>query len=242
MSKQRHKNKIIISHVITLILLGSCLAVIISVSINIVKDGIPRIFNYSIHVVLTDSMEPAINVKDVVIAKKVDKDEIIIGDDIVFRSQEPSLAGILIVHRVVGIDQNGDFITQGIKHGASVDKLPTQTPIGKVVSVSPLFGQILSVVIDYKPLIFAVFIASIGVYMIFIIKNITKKQQPNGEEINDIRQKVMDDLKKEISEELQKERLDTNVQNLSNTSTEQPVQKNYSLENKKQKSETNKKT
>ncbi len=203
-NKKQSKIKASISYIIIALLMALCFSITISVVINIQKDNVPRIFGYSLHVVITDSMTPVINVDDVVIAKKVDNKTINVGDDIVFRSEDPNTLGMLIVHRVIEINKEGKFVTQGVKVGASADKYPVSMPVGSVVMVNSFMGKALKIVIEYKVYFFAVFLIGVIVLALSTIKSIYLGEKPKDKE-EKAKQKAINEIKEELKKELEEE-------------------------------------
>ena len=57
---------------------------------------------YNAYVVLTGSMLPEIKVKDVVVTKKYDPEDLEVNDIITFLSSDQRLSGIIVTHRIVG--------------------------------------------------------------------------------------------------------------------------------------------
>ena len=76
--------------------------------------------------ILTDSMEDTIPAQSYIQIRKVDPDEIQVGDVITFYSDDPVLRGYLNTHRVVEISEDGaTFITKG-DAALSNDKYPAR--------------------------------------------------------------------------------------------------------------------
>lgn len=137
----------------------------------------PRIFGYSFHVVVSDSMTPRLNVGDFIVAKKTGVKDIKTGDGIIFNSPDPKLRGMLIVHKVVNIyTQNGTiyFQTSGIKEGAVPDEYPVSEIIGKYVWKSAFLGKAVIFLSDLQNILFVAVIASISAVAYRQIKNIIK--------------------------------------------------------------------
>ena len=64
--------------------------------------------------VKTGSMEPQIPARSYILVEKPDTDKIKVGDIIIFRSDDPSIAGSLNAHRVIEIAAGGkEFVTKG---------------------------------------------------------------------------------------------------------------------------------
>ncbi len=93
-------------------------------------------------VVSSESMVPTLNVGDIILVRGIDPRDVVVGMIIIFHS--PSNYEIPIVHRVVGIDNQGDsifFETKG-DHNLSKDgwKVPAQNLMGAYVGKIPYLG------------------------------------------------------------------------------------------------------
>ena len=91
----------------------------------------PVVFGYSFAVVVSGSMEPEIQVSDVVIVqsqKDYQKNDIITFCD--------TLTGDYVTHRIIFVSQDGTFLTKG-DNNDSDDKLaiPQEAVVGKVVGI-----------------------------------------------------------------------------------------------------------
>ncbi len=122
---------------------------------------------YGAYVIVSGSMEPLIKVRDAVIIKRTTEDNIKIGDVVTYRSTDPTFYGILITHRVVGINEvNGSkvYITKG-DHNETNDRTPINFDQiqGKVVMRVPKIGYLKYFLVDYSGWIIAIVIPSIGV-------------------------------------------------------------------------------
>lgn len=114
------------------------LLIILIVSIILLQ----RVFNnkvsiggYRIFTIITESMVPAYNVFDVIIAKSVDAENIKVGDDVVYLGNEGSFADKIITHRVIEIEKENNtynFTTQGIAN----------TGIDPVINESQIYGVV----------------------------------------------------------------------------------------------------
>ena len=105
---------------------------------------------FSVYTIVTISMEPTINVHDVIINTRVDDpDEIKIGDVITFTSTWQVTYGMTITHRVVGTKKLDDgslcYITRG-DNNTQEDQacVKENNVIGKVKAVIPGLGRIQS--------------------------------------------------------------------------------------------------
>jgi signal peptidase I len=177
------KKKRLLRQILTIA--SACILIIILglfgwIFVSRVRGNAPGIFGYTFHLVVTDSMTPEINVNDLVIAKKASLSDFAVGDDVVFVTSDPSLNGITIVHRVVGIHADGSLITQGVKTGAGVDPYPARNVIGKVVAVSTFWGKVFALFTKNRNIVFGVallmLLAIILSEIIQISRTVTEKK------------------------------------------------------------------
>lgn len=67
------------------------------------NGNVPYIFGYRVLQVMTDSMSPTISDQTCIVIRKVEQEEIEVGDIITFTSQAPDIKGYLNTHRVYDI-------------------------------------------------------------------------------------------------------------------------------------------
>ena len=169
--------------IIILLLIGAVLLVyFIDFKIHDNKLEAPL---YGAYVIVSGSMEPLIKVRDAVIVKRTDVDQIKVNDVITYRSEDPAFSGILITHRVTNIETvNGEkkFTTKG-DHNETVDRLSINANQiqGKVVMRIPKVGYIKYLLIDYYGWIIAVLIPSVAIISYDIVK-LFKNIKNNGDE------------------------------------------------------------
>ena len=83
------------------------------------KEENIQIFGYRAYIVLTGSMEPSINIGDVVIIKRVEKDKIQVGDIITFKVDGQATT---VTHRITEmLEEEGNpiYITKGDHNNAN---------------------------------------------------------------------------------------------------------------------------
>lgn len=99
---------------------------------------VPKVFGYSFINILSGSMEPTISAGDLVICKE--QDSYNVNDPVLFEEQ-----GFLVLHRIVDIDEDGDFITKGDANNVN-DKAEIQPEnvYGKMTGVLHGWGSTLS--------------------------------------------------------------------------------------------------
>ena len=148
---------------------------------------------YGAYVIVSGSMEPIIKIRDAVITRRVDSiDDIKKGDVVTYRAMDETYYGILITHRVVDIQKNGDktiFVTKG-DNNETVDRSPIEFGqiTGKVVMRIPKVGYIKYFLVSSYGWIIAIVIPSfmiIGYDIFKLVRNIenahNEKKQKNFE-------------------------------------------------------------
>lgn len=150
------------------------------------KTGVWKPPLYGAYVIVSNSMEPIIKVKDAIIIKRVDIDEIEVGDVVTYKALDPAYYGILITHRVVDIKtENGEtiYITKG-DHNPTIDRTPVAASQihGKVIMRVPKIGYIQYFLATAYGWIIAIVIPCVGVisYDIYkLIKTIKSEMRNN---------------------------------------------------------------
>ncbi len=137
---------------------------------------------YGAYVIVSGSMEPIIKIRDAVITRRVDSiDDIKKGDVVTYRAMDESYYGILITHRVVDIQNEGNktiFVTKG-DNNETVDRSPIEFGqiTGKVVMRIPKVGYIKYFLVSSYGWIIAIVIQSfliVGYDIFKLVRNIEK--------------------------------------------------------------------
>lgn len=176
------------------------------------------LFGYTYSVVPTDSMEPEIMVGDSVIAKKVDFEDLEIGNDIIYHYVTDKL-DIFIVHRIIR-EENGGFITQGINNNSEDDVLVTEDNYVAKVVWSGKAANIGELVLHNRDLIFLILtivlllICVNGVFDILKILEAKKKLEYEESEKEAISStEITDELREKLRKEVEKELMNQNNEN-----------------------------
>lgn len=131
-------NIIFYTLVISVIVIG-----LIMVRSNI-NGEIPNVLGYRFYIVLTGSMEPTIDVGDIVIVKEILKEQVEVNEIITFRSKNTRN---ITTHRAIEIiNISGDikYITKGDANNVQDPSLVDgELLVGKVVKVIPRIGIII---------------------------------------------------------------------------------------------------
>ena len=166
-NKRKEKVKIIkkVVEIIAIILIYNIVLIAIS-SAN--KISLINIFGYKSYIIKTNSMEPTINNNDVIITKKVEKDEIKTGDVITFIQR-----GEIITHRITQINSDGVYTTKGDNNNMEdTFKITYEDIEGKHVLTIPYLGKIVQA-LDNK----IVFLIITLIVLIFIFRAIQKQEK-----------------------------------------------------------------
>lgn len=192
----------------------STLAIILVVSVVVLfllftvakKDGeTPFVFGKSFIWIVTDSMSDTIPQNTCILIDKYDGEDISADCIITFRSEDQEIYGMLNTHRVVGVNDKGEYITKGDKSGHD-DELPVRKDqiVGvyeKQLPAITAFGRIIKTPMGTVGLLALVLIAvgSICVSALSsIVKNREKEMDIDREQmINDAIQAEVERLKRE---------------------------------------------
>ena len=121
----------IFSFLITILLI----LVFVVILVQRVTNNRINVGGYGVYTVVTGSMIPEYNVKDLILASREDAKNIQIGDDVVYIGKEGNLSGKIIAHRVIEKhDNNGkiSFVTKGIANGLSDPEIDDTQILGVV--------------------------------------------------------------------------------------------------------------
>ena len=158
--------------IVVIVLLLALLAINISVIIqaNKNKDKVPTIFGVKPFVVLSGSMNPEIEVGDLVLVKEIDTNELKEGDIVAYRDKGDKVTTHRIVE-VIKTDGNLSFITKGDANNANDEEISSSQVEGKYEKRFPKLGN--AIIFIQQPLGFAVVVLSIFIVcmLIFIMQN-----------------------------------------------------------------------
>ncbi len=148
------------------VLLVAAAAICITVIAQVLSRGYASIGGYSTFRVVTGSMEPAVPVGTLLVAKRTDVEMVKEQDIICFRSKEPGILGEIITHRVVGVlqDENGNIFLR-TKGDANL------TEDGYYVTQDNLVGKVIWHTGDGSTMaaIFSIFTNKMGFLCIIVI-------------------------------------------------------------------------
>ena len=168
---------------IFLLLIGGTLLLYIDdIKIRAMKgDYSAPVFNA--YVVMSGSMLPTIQVKDIVVTKKVPEEKLEVGDIITFISPDTRFGGISVTHRIIEkyYDESigsYSYRTQGDNNNVADSVLvPNKNILGKVILKVPKLGYLQDILSSKGGLIIVVLIPCLVILSYDIMKLLKKAGQ-----------------------------------------------------------------
>lgn len=160
------------------------------------QKGIDYTAPFGLYTIISGSMEPNVDVYDVVITMDYDISKIKVGDIITFISNWEINSGLTVTHRVVSISKNekGEYLlnTKGDNNGTKDGGTVTQTNlVGKVIGRIPQLGKLQFflatkmgwLMIVFIPALIVIIIDMIKIFKLYVLKNqIDKVKTPQEAE------------------------------------------------------------
>lgn len=168
MIKRILKNTVLV--ILIIILLYVCYAKYIR------KDAVVKIGGYGILIVLTNSMEPMIQEKELIIIKEKEAYEL---NDIVTYCD---LYGTLITHRIVQMDEDS-FMARGDNNSVVDENMSLDNIQGKVIYHSRILG-----IFALYYLKFIIVICCMTYVMIYLKRKFEKDSKEQKEEIDETKE------------------------------------------------------
>lgn len=192
--------KIIVDVLIFLVF--GMLALIIVAKVNMIINNINyfRIFDYSVFVVATGSMEPALSQNDIVFVKK--EDNLREADIITFEKD-----GNFITHRIVSINVD-NIITKGDANNTNDYSIKKEDVIGKVVKVFKNAG-IWQKILTTPSIIIMIFVTLILFDFAFSYKGFKKEPKVDKVDNEKDKEENSSEITKEKETILDKDKLKT---------------------------------
>lgn len=138
---------------------------------------------FNAYVVMSGSMLPTIQVKDIVVTKKVPEEKLEVGDIITFISPDTRFGGISVTHRIIEkyYDESigsYSYRTQGDNNNVADSVLvPNKNILGKVILKVPKLGYLQDILSSKGGLIIVVLIPCLVILSYDIMKLLKKAGQ-----------------------------------------------------------------
>ena len=210
-----NKTRSILSKIVTcfvVIFFALAILIIILGVRSMVSNKPMSIFGYSYSVVPTESMEPEIHAGDFVLSKKVPYEDLVVGDNIVYYSEQYD---IFIIHKIIRVEADG-YITKGVNNPVE-DELPVTKDnyISKEVWHGSI-GNLGDTVANHRGAIFIILIVVLGFIFLTEALNFAKlkndsKAKQQEEEKEKLIEEHREELRRQVLAELEaeKEKKDT---------------------------------
>lgn len=168
---------------VTRIALALVISLVLGVGIYTVNakslngNTLPMPFGVGVAVVLSGSMEPELQINDMIIVTAQDSYQV--GDVVVYQSY-----GTLIVHRIISMDGE-TVITQGDANGTPDPAIKISDIKGEVVASIPFVGVILSFIRSPLGIILI-----LGAAFLLMERSFRKEKQESLEELEQIKDEI----------------------------------------------------
>ena len=133
---------------------------------------------FRIFTVISESMEPAYQIGDILVSKKTEPQNINVGDRVTYKGAEESIRGLIITHEVIERrEESGKFffVTQGLANDVADPEISQDDIYGKVIyrtMIFSFFGRIMTNDIVY----YVLFILVGGAASYQVVSGFLKKE------------------------------------------------------------------
>lgn len=166
------------------------------------KDQVVNIFGKSILHIVTGSMEPTILTGDYIIIDRKDITNLQIGDIISFYSEEENTKGLIVTHRIIDINENGEYVTKGDANNVTdVKNVRKSQIIGKYRKKARIFRWANSFMDKKKIILLIIMIAFIAIAIYELTSVIKLWKKVDGKSQEDLINEAKERIKKEAIEE-----------------------------------------
>ena len=157
---------------------------------SLTGNAMPMPFGFGAAIVLSGSMEPTLSVDDLIFVKE--QESYAVDDVVVFQN-----GGILVVHRIIEMKEDGLVITQGDANNAPDEEMEISRIKGVVIGHIPNAGGIVRLI---KSPIVSIGLLAVAV---FLLERSYRKEKEKGENEMDAIKAEIRRLKAEAEQDLQ---------------------------------------
>lgn len=201
--------------VILLLVAAGFIAYVVDLTRNI-KAGETKPPLLGAYIIISPSMEPTIKVEDAIVIVREEAENLKVGDIITFTSNDPRYSGLIITHRIVGIQKSETgtilFRTKGDNNNSEDSALvPSDNVYGRVMLKIPKIGYIQYVLTQSYGWLILVVIPCLGIVIYDIIKLIKSiKNSFSGSSKKKIKQTEKENIELIDSEVSNLEKIENN--------------------------------
>ena len=123
-----------------------------------------------LYTIVSSSMEPNINIYDVVLVVKTNVDKLNVGDVITFYSKNPLYGGRPITHRIVEINDNEFTVKGDANENSDDEKVSYENIIGKTIIKLPELGKLQFFIASKSGWLIAILIPAVSIIIYDIYK------------------------------------------------------------------------
>jgi len=192
---------------------------VITIIYAVLSENNKNILGYRLFIVKTGSMQGTLEVGDLIVTKKTNKDKLKVGTVITFISSDPEIFGKVNTHRIIGIE-DGKYYTQGDSPESVPDKEPVKFGdiIGELAFKSVVAGKIIT--FFENPLMMFVFLIMPTIAMFYSETKNGKKlfnkifrRNKKARTADDIENEILDLLVKSKSKKASAEKAQAKLNN-----------------------------
>ena len=189
---------------------------------------------FALYMIVSPSMEPNINVYDVVLDKKVNNiNKLKVGDVITFKSNSIISNGLVVTHRINKIENNNGeiyFITKGDNNqNPDSGKVNNENIYGKVIMKIPQLGRLTTFLSNRGVWLIVIVLPSLAIIIYDIFKLIQLIKLKN--KVDDIEEPT-DDLHEEIQDNYEEQNISYDEKINLDTTNEDDNDELYLLDKK----------
>lgn len=154
-----------------------------------------NIAGYRVYTIATGSMEPVLEVGDVIVIKEADYEELKVKDIITYESRAAGTEGMIITHRIIDMDdETKQLETKGDANEAVDPVIKDDQVLGKFVYKFTLISMLTKLVRNKIGFYFLIFVPLVVVIFLEIADIVTSPKDEDEEENKD-KEKDKDDEK-----------------------------------------------
>ncbi|MBE6605021.1 MAG: signal peptidase I [Ruminococcaceae bacterium] len=166
--------------VLSTLLVAVEILVILFIVVSKMSGDAPSLFGYRMYVIISPSMEPEIEVGDIIISKDYKGGELAVGDVVTYLGTKGDVAGKMITHKIVSI--NGDSIVTKGTANLTADPAIDREEIISVMKYQPAaLGAVYGVLTSTAGFICLVLLP-LGLMIVSEVVNLVLEIRKEGEE------------------------------------------------------------
>ena len=153
-------------------------------AVNISGNAMPMPFGIGVGVVLSGSMEPVINIDDVIVVQKTEPEDYKLGDIVVYQDGK-----MLVVHEIIEISEDGKTITtMGCANTGPDEPIKVEYVKGKVITHFDGLGKVVNLI--KTPVVSGVIVVLAVILFIMSYRKEKKDEETADEALERIKSEI----------------------------------------------------